>query len=122
MENSEIIIVGAGISGLVLARELSAAGKKVLLLEARDRIGGRIHTTEKTEFPVAAETGAEFIHGKLPKTIRLLKQYNIKFSPAKGAAWHLQDHVFKKSADFVEEHHHLLVKELKKLEEDVPVG
>lgn len=42
MKKTEIIIIGAGASGLIAARELGKAGKKVIILEARDRIGGRI--------------------------------------------------------------------------------
>jgi len=44
METAEVIVIGAGVAGLAAADELSAAGLKVLVLEARPRMGGRIHT------------------------------------------------------------------------------
>ena len=44
MELSDVIVVGAGIAGLAAASELVAAGLSVVVVEARDRIGGRLHT------------------------------------------------------------------------------
>ncbi|EJU02186.1 amine oxidase [Dacryopinax primogenitus] len=58
---ADVLILGAGISGLAAARHLALEGRKVLLLEARDRIGGRIHTIPFG--PGVAELGASFIHG-----------------------------------------------------------
>jgi monoamine oxidase len=58
----DAIVIGAGAAGLAAARQLVAAGRSVLVLEARDRIGGRIWT-DRSIGSVPVELGAEFIHG-----------------------------------------------------------
>ena len=70
---SHTIIVGAGICGLAVARKLLAAGRQVTLVEARDRLGGRIHTLQGP-FTRPTEAGAEFIHGQQPITMKLLQE------------------------------------------------
>lgn len=60
-----IVIVGAGMAGLAAAHRLRAAGRQALVLEARDRVGGRIWTDTRYA-PV--ELGAEFIHGEYAAT------------------------------------------------------
>lgn len=56
------LVIGAGFAGLAAAHHLRAAGEAVTILEARDRIGGRVHTSRDfADFPV--EFGAELIHG-----------------------------------------------------------
>ncbi len=57
-----VVIVGAGIAGLVLAGVLQRAGIEVVVLEARDRVGGRIHTIELADATIDA--GAAWIHGR----------------------------------------------------------
>ena len=42
-EATHIVVVGAGAAGLMAARELARAGRRVTVLEARDRLGGRIY-------------------------------------------------------------------------------
>lgn len=61
-----IIIVGGGISGLAAGIELAQSGRQVLLLEGRNRLGGRLLTVFDNEFPdeFPVELGAEFVHGK----------------------------------------------------------
>lgn len=59
--NIDTIVVGAGVSGLTAARLLHQAGQRVVVLEARDRIGGRLHTSRIDG--VATDLGASWIHG-----------------------------------------------------------
>ena len=58
----DVIIVGAGMAGLAAARALAEAGRSVLLLEAADRVGGRILTLRHGREVI--ELGAEFVHGR----------------------------------------------------------
>jgi monoamine oxidase len=82
----DCIIIGAGAAGLAAARTLHAAGQRVLVLEARDRLGGRAWTDDHT-FPVPLELGAEFIHGENVITHRLLQQAGMGSLPAERAAY-----------------------------------
>lgn len=60
-----IVVIGAGIAGLAAASKLRQSGKQVLVLEARDRIGGRVHTSRQwVDAPV--DLGASWIHGDGP--------------------------------------------------------
>lgn len=69
----KVIIVGAGISGLSIARSLCDQDIEVTILEARARTGGRI-SSRPGEFPVTIEEGAEFIHGHQPLTNALVRE------------------------------------------------
>ncbi len=83
MSNTDIIIVGAGASGLIAARRLAEAGNTVIVIEARTRIGGRAHTTFSKTGEVV-ELGAEFIHGDLPLTQELLNEASIPYHRTAG--------------------------------------
>jgi monoamine oxidase len=74
---TEVIVVGAGAAGLAAAAELARAGRSVLVVEARDRIGGRCLTRRLPGVPSPVELGAEFIHGRPEATIALLRRANI---------------------------------------------
>jgi monoamine oxidase len=76
MKVVDVIIIGAGVAGLSAAKVLREAGKKIVILEARSRIGGRIFTKRQVRFPHAIELGAEFIHGLPEKTMDLLPKLN----------------------------------------------
>src|ERR1051326_5449184 len=119
--NDSVIVVGAGAAGLVVARQLSRAGMKVKIIEARDRIGGRIHTFQDEKFTSPTEAGAEFIHGDLETTLKLLKEYNIAYSPAKGQIWHVRGGELEKDKEFVSDYHRLLKKKLEALKKDIPI-
>lgn len=60
-ERCDTIVVGAGIAGLAAARLLTGAGRRVVVLEARDRVGGRVHT--EREGGRVTDLGASWIHG-----------------------------------------------------------
>lgn len=61
VNRTDVIVIGAGIAGLAAAHALQAGGHKVVVLEARDRIGGRIWTNHDLGVPL--ELGASWIHG-----------------------------------------------------------
>lgn len=118
MKNADVIIIGAGAAGLMAAYELSKAGKQVMVLEARGRAGGRIHTLNDN---LHTELGAEFVHGDLPVTLQLLKDANIKSIPASGEMWHNRDGKFSKNSEQFE-YWDLLMKKLSQLEKDISIG
>ena len=74
MADCDVIVIGAGAAGLMAAGELLEAGLRVTLLEARDRVGGRIWTRREPAVAVPIELGAEFIHGQAPVTQQLLER------------------------------------------------
>jgi monoamine oxidase len=68
----DVIIIGAGVAGLTAARDLTAARARVLVLEARDRLGGRVMTHHTSDGPV--ELGAEFVHGAVEETLSVARE------------------------------------------------
>ncbi|HEY3054093.1 MAG TPA: NAD(P)/FAD-dependent oxidoreductase [Thermoanaerobaculia bacterium] len=69
----DAIVIGAGVAGLAAARELSGARKRVCVVEARERTGGRIHTLHVPDLPLPIELGAEFIHGEARDTFSIVE-------------------------------------------------
>ena len=84
---TDFLVVGAGAAGLMAARELSRAGKRVTVVEARDRCGGRIDPLPPEEFGYPAEGGAEFVHGAAPVTRALMRDAGLSLSPHQGTRW-----------------------------------
>lgn len=80
MNRTSVIVIGAGVAGLAAARRLRDAGVEVLVLEARDRIGGRVWTDHTfAAFPI--EHGAELIHGEHTVTLDLLGAAGLTRAP-----------------------------------------
>jgi monoamine oxidase len=118
MIESGVIIIGGGAAGLISAREI-AKKKKVIILEARNRLGGRIFTTSPKGFSIPLELGAEFIHGNLPITDALLKEANISHYAIKGETYQIKEGEIKKSGDVIEGTS-VLSSKVKKLKKDIP--
>jgi monoamine oxidase len=76
LEFYDVVIVGAGYSGLSAARLLKSAGRKILLLEARDRVGGRVHTRH-LDAGQYIDLGAQWIGPTQRRMYDLLKEFNI---------------------------------------------
>lgn len=121
MNNADILVIGAGAAGMMVAHTLSKAGKKVIVLEARSRAGGRIHTLNDGRFSKYVELGAEFIHGNLPVTSQLLKEAGISHHSTAGEFWNYRDGKFNKDHEFIEGWDKLM-HELNKLKEDITIG
>jgi monoamine oxidase len=83
-----VLVLGAGVAGLAAARCLAEAGKRVLILEAARRIGGRIHThyvPGQAHGPLAVELGAEFVHGLPQITWNLLREAGLETQELDGS-------------------------------------
>jgi monoamine oxidase len=104
----DVLIAGAGISGLAAARTLADAGLRVLLLEAQNRVGGRIFTerihtergsergyTERgyteSSGDAVIELGAEFVHGRPPELLALIEEAGLALIERGGSFLTLED-------------------------------
>jgi monoamine oxidase len=76
----DAIIAGAGYAGLTAARMLKKAGKNILVLEARDRVGGRVHTRHLEE-GTYVDLGAQWVGPSQDKIYDLLKEFGLKTFP-----------------------------------------
>jgi monoamine oxidase len=85
----DVLIVGAGAAGLAAGRELARSGRRVAILEARDRVGGRIFTRELAPEgggrPMPVELGAEFIHGLPHVSWSLLQEAKLAACELEGS-------------------------------------
>lgn len=75
-----IVVVGGGVSGLAAANELAQNGHGVLLLEAKERLGGRVFT--KRVGGQIVELGAEFVHGRNKSLLKALREGGLELTPA----------------------------------------
>jgi monoamine oxidase len=74
---ADVLVLGAGMAGLAAAERLAAAGRHVVVLEARDRIGGRIHTVDDPGLRYPVELGAEFVHGQPRELLALIRELDL---------------------------------------------
>ena len=91
MDLEDVIVIGAGAAGLAAAAALGRSGRSVRVLEARDRLGGRMWTRLEPGLTAPIELGAEFIHGDSPETSELLHQAGAAPVDLSGQGWSLID-------------------------------
>ncbi|MEA2710029.1 MAG: hypothetical protein QOF78_2630 [Phycisphaerales bacterium] len=98
--HADVVVIGAGAAGLAAAQKLTRAGRRVLVIEARNRIGGRISTVRDQHFPLPVELGAEFIHGRNVETWDILRAMNESAYFADGHHRHFRGGRLREMDDF----------------------
>lgn len=96
---ADVIVVGAGAAGLAAAQTLARRSLRVLLIEARDRAGGRVLTRATARPLIPLELGAEFIHGTAQETIELLKASGTAAVDMGGESWNVEDAKLQRNDD-----------------------
>jgi monoamine oxidase len=86
-QDRSVIVIGAGIAGLAAAWKLGNEGCRVAVLEARDRMGGRIWTLSIPQPGFPIELGAEFIHGRPPEVFDPLQKSGAEVTEVEGRSW-----------------------------------
>ncbi|MGV3527438.1 MAG: flavin monoamine oxidase family protein [Flavisolibacter sp.] len=117
----DLLVIGAGAAGLMAALEVALTGQSVAVIEARDRIGGRIDHVQQDGFSQPVETGAEFIHGDAAITFSLLEKAGIRYYSLEGEMWRHHNGEWEEQKDFIEDFP-ALKKKLEQVEEDISVS
>lgn len=98
MDQSDVfdaIIIGAGAAGLAAAKELRENGRSIIVLEARNRVGGRVFTYRDPTTTLPIELGAEFLHGATPATDTIIDGAGLTAVDVVGEHWQARDGQFK---------------------------
>ncbi|HEY6449629.1 MAG TPA: NAD(P)/FAD-dependent oxidoreductase [Candidatus Cybelea sp.] len=85
--DADVIVIGAGAAGLGAARKLAGRSIRVVLLEARERVAGRVWSRRIASMPTFAELGAEFVHGRAEQTMALIREVGMETAAADGERW-----------------------------------
>ena len=100
MRKTDVVIIGAGAAGLAAARQLDEHGIDFVVVEARDRVGGRVFTHRDTATPIPIELGAEFIHGSATEVDQVLTNASIASVDISGRRWQTAGEQFRPLDDF----------------------
>lgn len=94
----DVVIIGAGVAGLAAARQLQALGRRFVMLEARDRIGGRAWTEDFMGVPV--DRGAHWLHNaEVNPLVGVAKSRNLVLTPSNREEGRLFDGPGQLAAD-----------------------
>jgi len=77
----DCVVIGAGLSGLIAARNLHRSGKRVLVVEARDRIGGRMHG-RRLASGQWIDLGGQWVGHTHDRMLALLEEYGVRYFPS----------------------------------------
>ena len=100
-ETTDVLVLGAGVSGLAAAARLAQAGCTVRVLDARDRVGGRVLTRRGGPWPVPVDLGAEFVQGRIPALFALAQQAGLPVVELGGARWRSHGGQLARSDEFL---------------------
>jgi monoamine oxidase len=75
---TDVVVIGAGVAGLAAGRALQERGIDVTIIEARERIGGRILTVRNEGASSPVELGAEFVHGTAPEVTQIVEKAGMR--------------------------------------------
>jgi monoamine oxidase len=81
MTTQRVLILGGGLAGLSAARVLARAGVDVDVIEAKERLGGRVATWHEPGWPLPVELGPEFVHGEPEGLLQLLTRAGLRREP-----------------------------------------
>lgn len=101
----DVVIVGAGVAGLAAMRMLEDRGVRTCVVEARDRIGGRIFTVHDQRLPHGIELGAEFIHGSAPDLVEIAREARLVAYAIEGNRWRMRGGRLTRADDFWQKLH-----------------
>ena len=97
---ADVLVVGAGVAGLAAARDCAHAGLRVIVLEARGRIGGRIHTIRDPQHAMPLELGAEFVHGAAADTMAVARAAALRVDRLPDDHYYVRGGRLSSSRDF----------------------
>ena len=88
LNGTRVVVAGGGLAGLAAARDLEAAGATVTMIEARNRVGGRVHTLRDAfEGRQHAEAGADLIEGEQNHVLDLAKELGLETVRILKSGW-----------------------------------
>jgi monoamine oxidase len=104
----DVVVIGAGAAGIAAALALHDKGIGVVVLEARERIGGRVWTHRDRRIPVPIELGAEFIHGRADVLEEILQEAQLATIDMAGRRWIATRKQIRPLDDFWEQLHRVM--------------